>query len=75
MRDGKTKEFFLVTTSRPNQVVLLLNRDDLKDNAKALRDLVRAIEALEGQKIPHKARISGVQVIFSFPWTRGEWRS
>ena len=68
-RDGKTKEFSLRTPSRPDHVVLLLDRTELKKNAKALRDLVRAAEALEGTKIPHKSKISGVQIIFSFPWS------
>ncbi len=64
-RDGKTKEFFLDQPSRPNSIVMLFDHNDLKDNPKAWNKLVEAAAELEGTDIPHKKKISGVQIIFS----------
>ena len=64
-RDGKTKEFFLDQPSRPDSIVMLFDHNDLKENPKALNKLIEAAADLEGTEIPHKKKISGVQIIFS----------
>ena len=64
-RDGKTKEFSLAKPSNPHSIAMLFDHEDLEDNPKALDKLIEAAEALEGSEIPHKERISGVQMILS----------
>ena len=64
-RDGKTKEFSLAKPSNPHSIAMLFDHEDLEDNPKALDKLIEAAEELEGSEIPHKERISGVQMILS----------
>ena len=64
-RDGKTKEFFLAKPSNPHSIAMLFDQEDLEKKPKALDKLIEAAEELEGSEIPHKERISGVQMILS----------
>lgn len=61
-KSGKTKVYQINVPSSPEIAVFLFNEDDINKNISIWNQLLKGLEKIEGDKIPHKERIKEVQV-------------
>ena len=59
---GKTKKFKMKVQKKPEVGVLLFNQDDIKNNLSSWNKILDILENIEGEKIPIKAMIKGIEI-------------
>ena len=59
---GKIKKFKIKVQKKPEVGVLLFNHDDIKNNLSSWNKILDILEKIEGEKIPIKAMIKGIEI-------------
>lgn len=63
---GRAKEFFLVESDRPKNLVMDYNWKDLADHADELADLLARVESMRGSPVPNKERLRRMRIILEY---------